>query len=112
VGLTASEPVSATGIPFNVALTAFFVVQVMTDDPPCTIAVGLALTPAATAPVAAALTVTVAEPQSVVPVELVAATLYRVVTVGCTVIDPLSGTGAPFNVALTAFFVVQVMMDD
>jgi hypothetical protein len=45
--------------------------------------------------------VTAAEPQSVVPVDLVAATLYRVVAVGCTVIDPLSGTGVPFNVALT-----------
>jgi hypothetical protein len=57
-------------------------------------------------------TVTVADPQSVAPVELVATTLYVVVAPGCTVIEPLSGTGAPFSVALTAFRVVQVITDD
>jgi len=74
--------------------------------------VGLALTPAATAPVGAAATVTVAEPQSIVPFAPVANTLYVVVAVGFTVMDPLSGTDVPFNVALTAFFVAQVITED
>jgi len=53
------EPLSGTDVPFNVALTAFFVVQVITDDCPLVIDDGLALTPAATGPVGGAVTVTV-----------------------------------------------------
>ena len=58
---------SGTDVPFKFALTAFFVVHVMTDDWPRLIDVGLALAPAATGPVGAAVTVTVTWPQSVVP---------------------------------------------
>jgi len=61
------EPLSGTDVPFNVALTAFFVVQVMTDDWPLVIDDGLAEAPAATGPVVGAVTVTVTWPQSVVP---------------------------------------------
>ena len=50
---------SATGVPFSVALAAFFVVHVMTDDWPRLIEVGLALAPAATGPVGGAVTFTV-----------------------------------------------------
>ena len=66
------EPLSGTDVPFNAALTAFFVDQVMTDDWPRVIDVGLALAPAPTGPVGAAVTFTVTCPQSVVPDELVA----------------------------------------
>lgn len=61
------DPLSGTGVPFNVALTAFLVVQVMTDDWPRLMEVGLAEAPAATGPVVGAVTVTVTWPQSVVP---------------------------------------------
>jgi hypothetical protein len=50
---------SGTDVPFNVAFAAFFVDQVMTVDWPLLIDDGLALTPAATGPVGAAVTVTV-----------------------------------------------------
>jgi len=66
------EPLSGTGVPFNVALTAFLVVQVMTDDWPLVMDDGLALTPAATGPAEGTVTVIVAEPQSVLPVASVA----------------------------------------
>ena len=62
---------SATGVPFNVAFTALMVFQVRTEDWPLVIEVALALIPAATGPVEAPVTVTVAEPESVAPVELV-----------------------------------------
>jgi hypothetical protein len=51
---------SETGVPFKVALTAFFVVQVSTDDWPLEMEVALALIPAATVPVVGVVTVTVA----------------------------------------------------
>lgn len=41
------EPLSGTDVPFNIALTAFLVVHVMTDDSPGPIDDTLALTPAA-----------------------------------------------------------------
>lgn len=61
------EPFSGTEVPFSIALTAFLVVQVMTDGWPRVIDDGLALAPAATGPVVGAVTVTVTWPQSVVP---------------------------------------------
>lgn len=67
VGETVWEPVTATGEPFRVALTAFVEVQVSVELPPAVIDVGLAVIPAVGAP---ADTVTVAWPQSVAPVEL------------------------------------------
>ena len=71
MGLTVIEPLSATAAPFNVAFTAFLVDQVSVEDWPLVIEVALARIPAVTLPVEAALTVTVTEPQSVAPVELV-----------------------------------------
>ncbi len=71
MGFTDIEPLSATGVPFNVAFTAFLVSQVRTEDWPLVIDFVLALIPAATVPVEAAVTFTVTEPQSVAPVELV-----------------------------------------
>src|SRR5258708_22999271 len=56
--------------------------------------------------------VAVRDPHSVWPVEPVATILYVVVTVGKTVREPLSATGAPFNVALTALRVVHVITED
>ena len=49
---------SATGVPFSVALAAFFVVHVMTDDWPLLIDDALTLTPAAgtTAPIVVCVT--------------------------------------------------------
>ena len=61
------EPFSGTEVPFNVALTAFLVAQVMTDDWPRVIDDGLAVAPAAIGPVVGAVTVTVTWPQSFVP---------------------------------------------
>jgi hypothetical protein len=50
LGVTLVDPFSATGVPFNVADTAFLVVQVITAVCPIVILLGLAATPAATAP--------------------------------------------------------------
>lgn len=61
------EPLSGTEVPFNVALTAFLVVQVMTDDWPRVMDDGLAEAPAATGPVVGAVTVIVTWPQSFAP---------------------------------------------
>jgi hypothetical protein len=58
---------TATGDPFNVALTALVELQVSVELPPAEIDVGLAVNPAVGAP---DVTVTVVCPQSVAPVEL------------------------------------------
>ena len=60
---------------------------------------------------AAPVTVTVVRAETVVPPELVAMKLYVVVAVGETVCDPLTGTDAPFRVALTAPVDVQVTVE-
>ena len=67
MGDTVCDPLTATEVPFRVALTAFVDVQVNVELPPAVIEVGLAVTLAVGAPGA---TVTVAWPQSVAPVEL------------------------------------------
>ncbi len=71
MGLTVIEPLSATAVPFKVAFTAFLVSHVRVNDWPLVIEVVLALIPAATAPVGAAPTVTVTDPEFVAPFELV-----------------------------------------
>jgi len=55
------EPFNGTGEPFSLALTAFFVVQVSVVLPPGAMELGLAVIPAAGAPVEP-LTVTVTWP--------------------------------------------------
>ena len=45
------------------------------------------------------------------PEELVTINVYVVVAVGETVCDPLTGTVAPFRVALTAFVDVHVRVE-
>jgi len=45
------------------------------------------------------------------PVEFFTMKVYRVVAVGDTTCDPLTATGAPFSVALTAFVDVQVSVE-
>jgi len=59
----------------------------------------------------APVTVTVVRAEAVVPPELVAMKLYVVVAVGETVCDPLTGTAAPFRVALAAPVDVQVSVE-
>ena len=63
MGETVCEPLTATDAPFRVALTALVVVQVRLELPPEGMELGLAL-------IAAVVTLTVACPQSVAPVEL------------------------------------------
>jgi hypothetical protein len=70
VGKTTFEPFSGTGVPFKSALTAFTVFHVSVVLPPGATEVGLALIPAATAPLVTVPTVTVIWPASVAPVEL------------------------------------------
>ena len=50
LGCTLIDPLSATGVPFNVADAAFLVVQVITAVCPLVIVLGLAATLAATVP--------------------------------------------------------------
>ena len=54
---------------------------------------------------------TVVWAEAVVPDEPVATKLYVVVAVGETVCDPLTGTDAPFRVALTALVDVHVSVE-
>jgi hypothetical protein len=75
MGFTVIEPLSATAVPFRAAFTAFVVPHVRVKDWPLVIEVALAPIPAATGPVGGAVTVTVAEPQSVLPVASVATIL-------------------------------------
>lgn len=67
VGETDCDPLTATAVPFSVALTALVDVQVSVELPPDAIEVGLALMPAVGAPEE---TVIRTWPQSVAPVEL------------------------------------------
>jgi hypothetical protein len=66
VGETVCDPLTATDVPFSVALTALVEVHVSVELPPGAIEVGLAVIAA----VGASVTVTVTCPQSVAPVEL------------------------------------------
>ena len=50
MGLTVIEPLSATAVPFKVAVTAFVVPHVRVNDWPLVIEVVLALIPAVTVP--------------------------------------------------------------
>ena len=57
------------------------------------------------------LIVTVAWAETATPAALVATKVYVVDDVGDTVCDPLTGTDAPFRVALTALVDVQVSVE-
>ena len=109
MGETACDPLTGTDAPFRVALTALVEVQVSVELPPGAIEVGLALIAAVGAPLA--FTVTFAWAEAVVPDEPVAMKVYVVVAVGETVWEPLTGTDAPFRVALTALVDVQVSVE-
>jgi len=108
VGETVCDPLTATAAPFSVALAAFVDVQVSVELPPDAIDVGLAVIPAVGA---GGVTVTVVWDVAVAPEELVATNVYVVVAVGETVCDPLTGTDAPFKVALAALVDVQVSVE-
>jgi len=108
-GETICDPFNATVVPFRSALTALVVVHVSVELPPDAIEVGLALIPAAGGPLEP--TVTVACADAVAPDELLATNVYVVVAVGETDCDPLTATGAPFRVALTALVDVQVSVE-
>lgn len=69
VGETVCDPVTATDVPFRVALVALVDVQVNVELPPDVIVVGLAVIPAVGA---AEPTVTIAWADAVVPDEAVA----------------------------------------
>jgi hypothetical protein len=109
VGETTSDPFNATVVPFKSALTQLDELHVSVELPPAAIEVGLALMPAAGGPLEP--TVTVLWAEAVVPDEPVATKVYVVVAVGDTVCDPLTGTDAPFRVALTALVDVQVSVE-
>lgn len=95
-------------MPFRVALVAFVELQVNVELAPAVMEFGLAAMEAVGPEVP---TVTVVCEEAVAPEELVAMKVYVVVEVGETVCDPLTGTDAPFRVALTAFVDVQVRVE-
>jgi hypothetical protein len=109
VGETTSDPFNATVVPFKSALTQLDVLHVSVELLPDAMVVGFALMPAIGGPLA--VTVTLAWAEAVVPDEPVATKVYVVVAVGETVCDPLTGTDAPFKVALTALVDVQVSVE-
>ena len=109
IGETTSDPFNATVVPFKSALTQLDVFHVSVELPPALIVVGLALMPAAGGPLEP--TVTMAWAEAVTPAALVATNVYVVVDVGDTVCDPLTGTDAPFRVALTALVDVHVSVE-
>jgi len=110
VGDTVCDPLTATAAPFRVALTALVDVQVSVELPPGAIEIGFAVMPAVGPPLPP-VTMMVAEPQSVAPVELRHVMRYVVVAVGETNCDPFTATGVPFKSALTQLEVVQVRVE-
>lgn len=108
MGETVCDPLTGTAAPFKVALAAFVDVQVSVELLPEGIELGLAVIPAVGA---AGSIVTVAWEVAVAPDALVAIKVYVVVAVGETVCDPLTGTDAPFKVALAAFVEVHVSVE-
>jgi uncharacterized protein (UPF0212 family) len=108
VGETVCDPLTATELPFSVALAALVDVHVSVELPPEAMEVGFALIPAV-GPLE--LTVTVAWAEAVAPEELLATKVYVVVDVGETVCDPLTATELPFSVALAALVDVHVSVE-
>jgi hypothetical protein len=105
--VTTRDPFAETAAPSSVTVVAFDVAHDSVDDPPLVTLVGIAVSSAVGI---GTLTVTVACAVTD-PVELVATSLYVVVTVGDTGWDPLTATGDPFNVTEVALDVVHESVD-
>jgi hypothetical protein len=111
IGETVRDPFALTADPLRVTVVAFMVDHCSVELCPLIIEVGIALISAVGIGAGGAVTVTVAIAETE-PAELVATSVYVVVTVGEYVPDPFNATALPLIVADVAFVVVQFNVTD